>query len=154
LLGNGLNASDALLTNLRVGNGANVIATAPHNLFLGTLYDHGVIGLILLLSVFIVLALSLFTGIRKTTGNRRMLFVTALAVLASILVQAFESNEIWNQSVGMYFWIEMSLPFAVCWSIERKQSSVVDQEIKDVDAAKLRMKALRLEKPKQIAQVS
>lgn len=154
LLGNGLNASDALLTNLRVGNGANVIATAPHNLFLGTLYDHGVIGLILLLSVFIVLALSLFTGIRKTTGNRRMLFVTALAVLASILVQAFESNEIWNQSVGVYFWIEMSLPFAVCWSIERKQSSVVDQEIKDVDAAKPRMKALRLEKPKQIAQVS
>ena len=46
LLGNGLNASDALLTALNIGSGGGVIATAPHNLFLGTLYDHGVVGLI------------------------------------------------------------------------------------------------------------
>ena len=154
LLGNGLNASNALLTNLRVGTGANVIATAPHNLFLGTLYDQGVIGLILLLLVFIVLTVSLIAGIRNTTGDRRMLFVTALAVLASILVQAFESNEIWNQAVGIYFWIVMSLPFALCWSITQKPSSEVDQEIRDVEETTVpRMKALRLEKPKQISHV-
>ncbi len=154
LLGNGLNASDALLTNLRVGTGANVIATAPHNLFLGTLYDHGIIGLILFLLVLIVLTVSLMAGIRKTTGDQRMLFVTALAALASIVVQAIESNEIWNQAVGIYFWIVMSLPFALCWSVTQKQPPEVDQEDrKREEATEPRMKALRLEKPKQISHV-
>ncbi|HYX50089.1 MAG TPA: O-antigen ligase family protein, partial [Ktedonobacteraceae bacterium] len=67
VLGNGLNASDALLTALNIGNGGGVIATAPHNLFLGTLYDHGVVGLLLLTLTFIVQAASLINGIRKTT---------------------------------------------------------------------------------------
>ena len=151
VLGNGLNASDALLTTLNIGNGGNVIATAPHNLFLGTLYDHGVVGLLLLTLTLIVLAASLINGIRKTTGDRRMLFVTALAVLASMLVQALESNEIWNQSVGIYFWIVMSLPFALCWSIKQKLPPEVNQEIfDDEDTTVPRLKALRLEKPKQI----
>ncbi len=151
LLGNGLNASDALLTTLNIGSGGGVIATAPHNLFLGTLYDHGIIGLLLLTLTLIVLAVSLITGIRKSTGDRRMLFVTALAVLASMLVQAFESNEIWNQSVGIYFWIVMSLPFALCWSIQQKQPPKVDQEIRDEeDTTEPRMRALQPEKPKQI----
>jgi murein biosynthesis integral membrane protein MurJ len=154
LLGNGLNASNALLTNLRVGTGANVIATAPHNLFLGTLYDHGIIGLTLLLLILIVLIVSLMAGIRKTTGNRRMLFVTALAALASILVQSVESNEIWNQAVGIYFWIVMSLPFALCWSITQKQPPEVCQESRiREEVTEPRMKALRPEKPKQISHV-
>ena len=151
LLGNGLNASDALLTTLNIGYGGGVIATAPHNLFLGTLYDHGIIGLHLLTLTLIVLAVSLIAGIRKSTGDRRMLFVTALAVFASMLVQAFESNEIWNQSVGIYFWIVMSLPFALCWPIKQKQPPKLDQEIRDEeDTTVPRMKALQPEKPKQI----
>jgi O-antigen ligase len=150
LLGNGLNASDALLTALNIGSGGGVIATAPHNLFLGTLYDHGVVGLFLLTLTLFVLATSVINGIRKTTGDRRMLFVTALAVLAAMLVQSFESNEIWNQSVGIYFWIVMSLPFALCWSIQRKLPPEENQEIPDEDTTVPRLKALRLEKPKQI----
>jgi O-antigen ligase len=129
-----------------------VIAKAPHNLFLGTLYDHGVIGLLLLTLTLVVLAVSLIKGIRRTTGDQRMLFVTALATLAGMLVQAIESNEIWNQSIGIYFWIVMSLPFALCWSIKRKRLPVIDfdQKNHDVEATELRMKALQLEEPKQI----
>ncbi len=68
LLGNGLQASDLLLTNLRV---ASSIATAPSNLFVGALYDHGIIGLILLTLVFITLLISLIAGMRKATGDHR-----------------------------------------------------------------------------------
>ena len=86
LLGNGLNASDTLLANLRVGNGLGVIGTAPHNLFLGTLYDHGIIGFILLTLVFLALIISLILGIRRTTGEQRLLFVIALSVSVSMLI--------------------------------------------------------------------
>ncbi len=153
LLGNGLNASDALLTNLRVGTGANVIGTAPHSLILGTLYDHGVVGLILLALVFIVLAINLIAGIQKTTGNQRMLFVMALAVLISMSVQAIESNEFWNQAIGIYFWIVMSLPFALCWSKSQKQSSRTDRDFLDEESTVPRVGALQLEKQEQVSHV-
>lgn len=153
LLGNGLNASDALLTNLRVGSGSGVIGTAPHNLFLGTLYDHGIIGFMLLTLVFLVLTISLILGIRRTTGERRLLFVIALAVSVSMLIQDFEASEIWNQSIGIYFWIVMALPFASLWSETQKQPSKIDQEILDEDATEPRMVALITETQKQVTHV-
>lgn len=117
LLGNGIRASDVLLTNLRIGiNGQGVIGTSPHNLFLGTLYENGVIGLLLFTSVLIALAVSLVAGIRKTTGEQRGLFVVALAVLISIVLQSIDSSDFWDQSISVYIWVIMVLPFARCWS--------------------------------------
>src|SRR5258708_20840321 len=89
LLGNGLNASDVLLTNLRVGYNGGVIATAAHDIFLGALYDHAIIGLILLVLVFIALFASVIIGMRKATGDHRTLFVTSLATLVSVFAQSF-----------------------------------------------------------------
>ena len=116
LLGNGLQASNILLTNLRVGS----IATASSNLFIGTLYDHGIIGVILLALVFIALFTSLIVGIRKATGGQRMLYAAALAAFVNMLFQSQESNDFWTQAIGIYFWIIMALPFALYWSTAKK----------------------------------
>ncbi|MGZ3608681.1 MAG: O-antigen ligase family protein [Ktedonobacteraceae bacterium] len=153
ILGNGLNASDALLANLRVGTGLGVIGTAPHNLFLGTLYDHGIIGFILLTLVFLVLTISLILGIRRSTGEQRLLFVIALAVSVSMLIQGFEASEIWNQSIGIYFWIVMALPFAFLWPEAQKQTMKRDGEILDEDATKPRLIAMQKEIQKQVTHV-
>ncbi|MGZ6364371.1 MAG: murein biosynthesis integral membrane protein MurJ [Ktedonobacteraceae bacterium] len=153
ILGNGLNASDALLANLRVGTGLGVIGTAPHNLFLGTLYDHGIIGFILLALVFLVLTISLILGIRRSTGEQRLLFVIALAVSVSMLIQGFEASEIWNQSIGIYFWIVMALPFAFLWPEAQKQTMKRDGEILDEDATKPRLIAMQKEIQKQVTHV-
>ena len=112
LLGNGLLASNALLASLSVGS----IATAPSNLFIGTLYDHGIIGVILLTLIFIALLAGLLAGIRKATGERRMLYAAALAALICVLFQSQESNDFWIQAIAVYFWIFMALPFALNWS--------------------------------------
>jgi murein biosynthesis integral membrane protein MurJ len=129
LLGNGLHASDVLLANTGVGV---LIATSPSNLFLGTLYDHGIIGLILLTLVFITLLISLIAGVRKTTGEHRMLFAAALAVFVSVSLQSFESNDFWAQGIAIYFWIMMALPFAYCW-LRPTQSSETREETLNED---------------------
>ena len=138
LLGNGLQASDLLLTNLRV---ASSIATAPSNLFVGTLYDHGIIGLILLTLVFITLFISLIAGMRKATGDHRVLFAAALAVFVNMLLQSLESRDFWSQANAIYFWIIMALPFALCW-YRPKQSS----EIKEDILKESRMGAIQLQR--------
>ncbi|MDQ2714021.1 MAG: murein biosynthesis integral membrane protein MurJ [Chloroflexota bacterium] len=116
LLGNGFHASDALLANLQVGFNGDLIATSPSNLFLGTLYDHGVIGLLLLIVIFGTLLTSMLRGMLKAQGEQRMLFVVALAIFISVFLQSFDVNDFWTQAVGIYFWVIMALPFAMCWS--------------------------------------
>lgn len=120
LLGNGLHASNVLLASLRVGLNGELIATAPSNLFLGTLYDHGIIGLSLLLVLLAVLLVSILRGIFKAEGEQRALFVVALAVLVSVFLQSFEVDDFWTQAIGVYFWVIMALPFALCWGESRK----------------------------------
>ena len=129
LLGHGLGAANFFFVNMRVGF-QGVIATSPSNLFLTALYDHGIIGLTLLSLVFIVLGAGLIAGIRKTTGDRRVLFVMALAAVVTMVLQSFDVNDFWSQSVGIYFWIIVALPFALCWSTT-KQSSRADREALD-----------------------
>ncbi len=45
-----------------------------------------------------------------------MLYVTAFAILVSVIVQSIQTNDILSQAFGVYFWIVMALPFALCWS--------------------------------------
>ncbi len=130
LLGNGLHASVNLLTNLVVRDSHGVVGNAPHSLFLATLYDHGIIGAILLTSVFIVLIVGIIAGMRKATDDHRMLFVTILAVLVCVLLQSIESNNFWDPEFSIYFWVIIALPFALCWSTP-KQPPKIDQEILD-----------------------
>lgn len=115
-LGSGLQSSDQLLAYLHVGiAGRGVIGTAPHSLFLGTLYDHGIIGLLLLSMAFLFSCSGLLRGIGKSGGERRMLCATALASMVSMLLQSVVSRDLWIQAAGASFWIIVSLPFARYW---------------------------------------
>lgn len=115
LLGKGLQSSDLLLVNLKVGVGQGIIATATHNIFLEVLYEQGLIGLTLLALAFAVLLATLLNRWRKATVEHRMIIATVLGIFCSVLGQSLESNDIWNQAIGIYFWIAMALPFALCW---------------------------------------
>jgi murein biosynthesis integral membrane protein MurJ len=126
LLGNGMNASDVLLAQLQVsGNGLGVIGTAAHDVWLEILYDHGIIGLTLLLLAHIFLFSGLFRKMRGASTDYRILLAVCVATFINVLAQSIESNDIWNPEVGVYFWIIMALPFAVYWT---KTSSLTEQE--------------------------
>jgi murein biosynthesis integral membrane protein MurJ len=150
LLGHGLGASDFLLANLQVGYGG-VIATSSSNLFLAALYDQGIIGVSLLTLMFITLGGSLITGMRKTTGDQRVLFIMALVVFINMVLQSFEQNDFWAQSIGIYFWIVMALPFAVCWTTV-KQSSRASKEALDEMTAPL-LEAVQQVKQEQVTRL-
>ena len=136
LLGNGLQASTVLLTNLRVGYGG-VIATDVQNLYIAALYDHGFIGLGLLVVMLGTLFFNIIKGLRTTTGNQRMLFATALAAFLSMFLQSFESTDFWISSVGIYFWLIMALPFVYHWMPQipqvpfSQQPLAIDNDITD-----------------------
>lgn len=115
LLGNGLNASDVLLSQLHVGFGRGVIGTAPHNLLLGTLYDHGIIGLALIILVLLSIPWSLLARMRTASPEHRTMLAMALAAFLSLLIQSMEVTVIWSQPVGVYVWILLSLPFSCYW---------------------------------------
>lgn len=114
VLGNGLGASDALLTNLRIGYGG-VIDTAPHNFLLGTLYDHGIIGMLLLLLTFVLLLVTLLKRLPGASGDYRILLSMAVVVWINVVILSLDSNELWSQASAFYFWVVMALPFASCW---------------------------------------
>jgi O-antigen ligase len=117
LLGHGLNASNGVLATLPIGED---IANAPSNLFLGTLYDHGIIGLGLLLAMLTSMFISIIKGILRTKEEQRFLFVTALSILISVFLQLIEQDDLWSQEIGIYFWLIMALPFSRCWdSVEK-----------------------------------
>lgn len=123
LLGKGLTASDVLLTNLQVGVGRGVIGTAPHNIFLGTLYDHGIIGVTLLSLVLIAIPVTLLRRMRKATAEHRLILAAALAAYISIFIQSLEVTVVWNQQVGVYVWMILALPFALYWNTARTDAS-------------------------------
>jgi len=132
LLGEGLDASYVLLTRLQVGFNRGVYGTSPHNLFLGTLYEHGIIGVTLLIAVFAAVFVNLITGMRKATGEHRVLFAVGLAVLINMISQNLDSNDYWIQGIGIYFWIIIALPFALCWSAPKQLSKTdTDQAFLD-----------------------
>lgn len=119
VLGHGVGASDALLANLHIGESgvtsSSLIGTSPHSLFLGIMYDNGIVGVTLLTLTFIFLLITLAKGARSTSGERGALFATALAVCVAALAESLDSNQILIPSLGIYFWIIMALPFAALW---------------------------------------
>jgi O-antigen ligase len=153
VLGNGLGSANAFLIRLQVGvTYRGVIATSPSNLFVGTLYDHGIIGVVLISLMFIVLGIGLLNGMRKTTGDQRLLFIMALIVFVNMILQSLDTNDFWAQSVGIYFWIVMALPFATCWSTQ-KQSVEQGKEATD-ESTEPRLPVVRPEKLEGVAYLS
>jgi len=126
LLGNGLGSSEVLLTNLQVGVGRGVIGTAPHNIFLSALYDHGLVGVTLLSLMLIALPWNLLSRLRKATPDHRLIIAMALAVYINILIQSMFVTVIWTQQIGAYVWMILSLPFVSYWSMYQTPTEVED----------------------------
>ncbi len=127
LMGYGHKASDVLLENLKVGFGGGVIATAAHNIFLEAMYEHGIIGLTMLVLALLVLGVTLVTKWFKGNYDQRLLLAMVLGCYVSVVIQCYESNDIWNQSVGIYFFMFMSLPFALAWDAKQKPTTDEDK---------------------------
>jgi murein biosynthesis integral membrane protein MurJ len=155
LLGQGFGASDTLLANLQFGaiSGGGANGASPHSLFLGTLYDQGIIGLILLTAMFIALVTNIITGMRKAAGDqdRRLMLAMALAVTVSAVVQSIDSNNLWTQAISIYFWIIIALPFALCWSRPHEPSKT-DKDFFDDEETVPRMEAIRRKEQEQLSQ--
>ena len=156
LLGQGFDASDTLLTNLQLGaiSGQGANGSSPHSLFLGTLYDQGIIGVILLTAMFIALVTNIITGMRKAAGDqhRRLMLAMALAVTVSAVVESIDSNNLWTQAISIYFWIIIALPFALCWSTP-KEPPETDKEFFDDEETVPRMETIRRKEQEQLSHV-
>src|SRR5262249_7826958 len=100
--------------NGAIGNG--LIASSPSNLYVGTLYDHGVVGVGLLTLIFLALFASLVMKLRAARGEYRVLLAAVLAGLVSTILQSVEQDDFWEQAIGVYFWIIVALPFAMYWT--------------------------------------
>ena len=144
LLGHGLQASSLLLASLSVNavKGQSVSSYEPHNLFVAVLYDHGIIGMSLLILTFIALFVGLIAGMRKTTGSHRMLFLTAFAILVNVCLQSIGAVDILFVEIGLYFWIIMALPFALCWSAPKQLSETSEEVLNDDETMILPMQAI------------
>ena len=149
VLGKGLNASSIVISNLNIGNGPGMVLNSPHDLFLGTLYDHGIIGIALLMLICIALVTSFIIGIRKTTGDHRTLFATVFAIFISVFVQSFQTSDFWVPGISPYFWIIMALPFALCW-LTPKQISHTEMFDK---ATEPQIEAIQLAALRQVSHV-
>lgn len=154
LLGKGLEASDTLLTSFQVSNAHGVIPTASHSIFIEALYDHGIIGVTLLILVFIALFVSLVKGILKAGGERRMLFAAALAVLTVMLFESFASNDFWIEDFSVYFWIIMALPFALCWQAPKQLPKTNGEESIGDEATEPSIKAIQPREPVKVFAVT
>ena len=122
ILGYGMKSSDVLLTQLQVGFGGGVIATAAHNIYLESLFEHGIIGLILMSLGFLSFGWILIRQYIRSSHEHKLLLAIAIGTLVSIIVQGYESNDIWNQGVGIYFFVLMALPFTRYWDSQKPRA--------------------------------
>ncbi len=138
LMGYGHHASDVLLENLKVGFGGGVIATAAHNIFLEAMFEHGIIGLTMLVLALLVLGVTLVSKWFKGNYDQRLLVAMVLGCYVSVVIQCYESNDIWNQSVGIYFFMFMALPFALAWDAKQtpatEETKIDELETQEVGA--------------------
>jgi O-antigen ligase len=115
LLGEGMGAADALLRKLNVTHeDGGFIGRTPHNLFVSTLYDHGIVGVVLLLVLFIALAWGLWR-LSPVSADHRVFRAAAIATLVNVAILSFEMPDFWKQSIGPYIWVILALPFAYVW---------------------------------------
>lgn len=121
LIGQGITASKDFLAVLMPTGQSN----APHNIYLETAYDIGLIGVIPFILTFIFI---LFQGIsifakKGIINNYNKLIGASIIVIASItMIQNFASNAFYDRAGNIIFWAILSL--LVCWyKYYREQST-------------------------------
>ncbi|HYW90166.1 MAG TPA: O-antigen ligase family protein [Chloroflexota bacterium] len=106
LFGHGLFAARDLLDQLLSG------AIAPHNVYLESLYDFGVVGATLLVWLHVALLVSL-GRLARTPGPLRSIALGGLGAVFASLLHGLTGSELWHFSVGAYFFLIAFLPLSL-----------------------------------------
>ncbi|HEU5439204.1 MAG TPA: murein biosynthesis integral membrane protein MurJ [Ktedonobacterales bacterium] len=113
-IGHGLYSSLAILGQVSPDDVA-----APHSLYLQVFYDHGWVGLGLLLATLTLLILRAVRGALRATGEARVLLALVAGGLVAAVAQLSVGNTFWVYGLGTYFWLLAALPFAQVFASER-----------------------------------
>lgn len=118
-LGQGLFSSIALLQRLHPDG-----VVAPHSLYLQVLFDHGVVGLMLLLTTFFLLLRGAIRVTLRCKGHARLVMALIAGGIAGAFCMVGVDNAFWDFSLGIYFWLVAALPFAPVFSVTARAASV------------------------------
>ncbi|MDD3149376.1 MAG: O-antigen ligase family protein [Candidatus Gastranaerophilales bacterium] len=99
LLGEGANASREFL-QLVVPLGESF---APHNIYLETIYNYGIISFIPFILVFLLVFLKGIQILKSDLPNK-IAGISIIAVITVTLIQNFVSNAFYDRSVNVIFW--------------------------------------------------
>ena len=91
---------------VRIQGLRNVFSAGTHNSYLGMLFQHGVIGLLLYLGIWISIWIVIIKGLRqrKTSSEYRMFWIISAAAIISFNVREAAGNWWWDQSITMTLW--------------------------------------------------
>ena len=91
---------------VRIPGLRTVFSAGTHNSYLGMLFQHGVIGLLLYLGIWISIWIVIIKGLRqrKTSSEYRMFWIISAAAIISFNVREAAGNWWWDQSITMTLW--------------------------------------------------
>ena len=121
-LGQGINASKnflALITPLGDSN-------APHNVYLETTFNLGVIGFIAFILVFLFLiyqGLQMFFDKSCANNQNKIIGVTFLTITIITMIQNFVSNAYYDRAANVILWSILTI--LVCWYNHYRSISIV-----------------------------
>ncbi|HKT37369.1 MAG TPA: murein biosynthesis integral membrane protein MurJ, partial [Ktedonobacterales bacterium] len=122
VLGQGLYASNDLLYHLHPDG-----VVAPHSLYLQVLFDHGIIGLLLLIMTILLLIGGAVRKAWRSQGNARILAALAAGGLIAAAAYVAVDNEFWVYGLGTYFWLLAALPYARVFESPRYAGTPVEK---------------------------
>lgn len=117
-IGQGVNASKNFLAVL-MPRGESF---APHNVYLETTYNFGIIGLIPFVLIFIFIlfkGLSVFFDKEITNHNSKIIGVSIIVITVITMIQNFVSNAFYDRAANVIFWVIITL--FLCWYKHYKQ---------------------------------
>jgi O-antigen ligase len=82
-----------------------LLARGFHNIYVLTLYEFGLIGLIIFLLTWVVFAVECVRRFPRAGPRQRHALVTALSILAGVLLASWAGNDLINFAPSIYLWI-------------------------------------------------
>ncbi|OGI04071.1 MAG: hypothetical protein A2104_00130 [Candidatus Melainabacteria bacterium GWF2_32_7] len=126
LLGQGINASKHFLDNIVPLGESN----APHNVYLETAYNFGLIGLIPFIMIFIFLlfqGISIFMDKGIPENHNRIIGTSIIVITVITMIQNFVSNAYYDRAANVIFWVILTL-LVCCYKRYKKEKLQVNTE--------------------------
>ncbi|MFH0702466.1 MAG: O-antigen ligase family protein [bacterium] len=122
--------------NIWIGQGANASRNflqfvvnagesfAPHNVYLETTYNFGLLGLIPFILIFILIlfqGISIFFSQETINNQSKMIGISIITITLITMVQNFVSNAFYDRSGNIFFWVILTL--LICWNDYHKSKN-------------------------------